>query len=297
MSHLPSFCQPCQLEEFYGDPPESRIRLASAPRGPHNSTWEDTVKCKQSHPRLESRICCTPSYSDPYPHLTCPPSVTTLGPVISTISGRIITCRIHHFINDWYRLQFDEDVLYNSLTCRIPMRLFIGSVFSWHIYGPAVKYFSISLREAFLKKRNFMKWVEIWRLAYYINYRPKYFFKLYVSSNLVAYHSKFQVEPESSSWASAMVSIHLNTRVLSHVLCLLLFVFECFSQLFCNILTKHFLRHIFVVSADFFEIFKICCLFQIYLLLLSSWLTLTLQRMIIRQKTIKEARIEKEILW
>ena len=28
-----------------------------------------------------------------------------------------------------------------KITCRIPIRLFIGSVFSWHIYGPGAKYF------------------------------------------------------------------------------------------------------------------------------------------------------------
>ena len=138
-----------------------------------------------------------------------------------------------------YRLKFDDYVWWR-ITCRIPMRLFIGSVFSWHIYGPAIQnlsnlYFQSSHILLFLPRSQIMFW--------YQHFMP------------------YQVEPESSSCASAMVSIHLKNRVITHVRCLLLFNFWWFLK-------------------D-------------YLLLLSSWLTLTLRRKII----IKHTMLSFNLTW
>ena len=120
LTYQPSSCRSCRWEIFHPDPLSSRIHLVLVPLGHHSSTWQTRkmVKCSfwvpspsQSSSRYLSSLPSqipnchfTPHPLLPFPilehlqlqvlcgaHLTWPPFVTTLGPVISTMSGRIIT--------------------------------------------------------------------------------------------------------------------------------------------------------------------------------------------------------------
>ena len=91
-----------------------------------------------------------------------------------------------------------------KITCKIPIRLFMGSVFNWHIYGP------------------------VFDIIKYIIIQPSSNF----SRICTLQHSKFYSDPstpESSSWASAIVNIHLG-KLGSHFQMFLNSIFVVFEK-------------------------------------------------------------------
>ena len=139
LSHLPSSCRPCQRGVFYRDPLSSRIHSGLAPLGPHSSTWDKgQVHNLTLILNLEFRIWMlslvlihiltwhVPPQWRPlaqwFPR--CRAELSPAGCIIISIWD----IELHNALLSkvWWRI-----------TWRIPMRLFIGSVLSWHIYGPA----------------------------------------------------------------------------------------------------------------------------------------------------------------